>query len=70
MHKIFQKSDVVLISRSAIDICRTLEHVKFSGSFPQNCQSICVPYNLRFNDIVAAFLLIIPEKIIVLVILS
>ena len=44
------KSEALQISRNASDIRREMfahEHFKFSGSFPQNCQSISVPYNLK-----------------------
>ena len=44
------KSEALQISRIASDICREMfahEHFKFSGSFPRNCQSLSVPYNLK-----------------------
>lgn len=58
MHEMFQsakllsdyKSEALQISRIARDIRREMfahEHFKFSGSFPQNCQSISVPYKLQ-----------------------
>ena len=58
MHEMFQsakllsdyKSEALQISRIARDICRKYfehEYFKFLGSFPQNCQIISVPYNLK-----------------------
>ncbi len=58
MHEMFEtakllsnyKSEALQIAKIAKEIRKEMfafEHFKFSGSFPQNCQSISVPYNLK-----------------------